>query len=70
MIAEAKRDALTLVTTEKDMARLRTAEGLPDWARAVVPFAVTLEFDDAAQLRKFVSATLFQAREKKFRTDS
>jgi tetraacyldisaccharide 4'-kinase len=67
LIAEAKRDALTLVTTEKDMARLRTAGGLPDWARDVVPFAVTLEFADAAGLRKFVADRLFKAREKKFR---
>jgi tetraacyldisaccharide 4'-kinase len=67
LIAEAKRDALTLVATEKDMARLRTAGGLPDWAREVVPFAVTLEFDDAAGLRRFVSDRLFKAREKKFR---
>jgi hypothetical protein len=29
---------------------------------------VTLEFDDAARLRKFVSERLFRAREKKFRT--
>lgn len=64
--AEASRDALTLVTTEKDLARLRDGEGLPDWARDIVPFAVTLEFDDAAQLRKFVAGRLFQAREKKF----
>ena len=28
LIAEAKRDALTLVTTEKDLARLRGGEGL------------------------------------------
>ena len=68
MIAEAKRDALTLVTTEKDLARLRRGgEGLPAWAREIVPFAVTLEFDDAAQLRKFVTDRLFQARERKFR---
>ena len=67
LIAEAKRDALTLVTTEKDLARLRTAEGLPDWAQDIVPFAVTLEFDDAAQLRSFVTDRLFKAREKKFR---
>ncbi len=32
--------ALTLVTTEKDLARLR------DRAQQIVPFAVTLEFDD------------------------
>jgi tetraacyldisaccharide 4'-kinase len=67
LIAEAKRDALTLVTTEKDLARLRNAEGLPSWAKDIVPFAVTLEFDDAGQLRKFLSEWLFQAREKKFR---
>jgi hypothetical protein len=28
---------------------------------------VTLAFEDAAQLRKFVSGCLFKAREKKFR---
>jgi tetraacyldisaccharide 4'-kinase len=66
MIAEAKRDALTPATTEKDLARLRSGEGLPAWARDIVPFAVTLAFEDAAQLRKFVSACLFKAREKRF----
>jgi tetraacyldisaccharide 4'-kinase len=70
LIGDAKRDALTLVTTEKDLARLRTAEGLPCWAKDVVPFAVTLEFEDAAQLRKFVSDRLYKAREKKFRANS
>ncbi len=40
--AEAKRDALTLVTTEKDLARLRGGEGIPGRARDIVPFAVTL----------------------------
>jgi len=68
LIAEAGRDALTPVTTEKDLARLRGAEGLPSWASELVPFAVTLAFDNAAQLRKFVSGCLFGAREKKFRT--
>ena len=33
LIAEAKRDALTLVTTEKDLARLRGREGLPPGRR-------------------------------------
>jgi tetraacyldisaccharide 4'-kinase len=70
LIADAKREALTLVTTEKDMARLRNAERVPDWARAIVPFAVTLEFDDGAQLRRFVTDRLFKAREKKYRTNS
>ncbi len=66
LIAEAERDALTLVTTEKDLARLRGGGGLPSWARDIVPFAVTLAFEDAAQLRKFVSGCLFKAREKRF----
>jgi tetraacyldisaccharide 4'-kinase len=67
LITEAKRDALTLVTTEKDLARLRSGEGVPCWAKDIVPFAVTLEFDGAAQLRKFMSEQLFKAREKKYR---
>jgi tetraacyldisaccharide 4'-kinase len=65
--AEAKRDALTLVTTEKDLARLRQAGELPGWAKGIVPFAVTLEFEDAAGLRKFITARLFQARDNRFR---
>lgn len=60
LIAQAARDGLTLVTTEKDLARLQ-----PEWAQNIVQFAVTLEFDDAAALRKFVAARLFRARERK-----
>jgi tetraacyldisaccharide 4'-kinase len=67
LTAQAWRDALTLVTTEKDLARLRGRAGLPDWAREIVPFAISLEFDSAVQLRKFVTAQLFKAREAKFR---
>jgi len=67
LIAEAGCEALTLVTTEKDLARLQAGGGLPDWAKKIVPFAVTLEFEDLVALRKFVSARLFTAREKKFR---
>jgi tetraacyldisaccharide 4'-kinase len=66
LVAEAARDALTLVTTEKDLARLRQAGGVPEWAQAIVPFAVTLAFDDGARLRSFVTARLFKARERKF----
>jgi tetraacyldisaccharide 4'-kinase len=67
LIAEAKREALTLVTTEKDFARLRAGGEVPGWARAIVPFAVTLELEDAALLRRFVTERLFKARDKKFR---
>jgi tetraacyldisaccharide 4'-kinase len=65
LITEARGDALTLVTTEKDLARLRHGGSLPDWAKQIVAFAVTLEFDDAAALRKFVADRLFKARERK-----
>ena len=64
LLAEAARDGLTLVTTEKDLARLQ-----PEWAQAIVPFAVTLEFEDAALLRKFVTARLFKARERTMNED-
>jgi tetraacyldisaccharide 4'-kinase len=71
LIDEARRDALTPVTTEKDLARLRQGFSLPDWAQQIAPFAVTLEFDDAALLRKFVIDRLFKARERRFTlTDS
>lgn len=67
LIAEARRDALTLVTTEKDLARLQSGGEVPEWARDIVPFAVTLQFEDAALLRKFVTDRLFKARDRKFR---
>jgi tetraacyldisaccharide 4'-kinase len=59
LMAEAKRDGLILMTPEKDLARLR------DRAKQIVPFRVTLEFDDAPLLRKFVTDRLFKARERK-----
>ena len=70
LVAEAKRGALMLVTTEKDLARLRIVGELPDWAQEIVPFPVRLEFDDVVKLRKFVSEKLFQARDKRFTKES
>jgi tetraacyldisaccharide 4'-kinase len=67
LIAESKPDALTLVTTEKDLARLRSGGRLASYAQEIVPFAVTLEFDNTAKLRTFVTDRLFKARNKKFR---
>jgi tetraacyldisaccharide 4'-kinase len=66
LVAEAKRNALTVVTTEKDLARLGIGE-LPPWAQGIVPFPVKLEFDSALKLRRFVSDRLFRARDGKFR---
>jgi tetraacyldisaccharide 4'-kinase len=66
LLAEAAGDRLTLVTTEKDIARLRGAEAMAASAGDIAAFAVTLVFDDAAKLRKFVADRLFKAREKKY----
>jgi tetraacyldisaccharide 4'-kinase len=64
LVAEAKRDALLLVTTEKDLARLAVGGALPPSAQGIIPFPVTLEFDSAPDLRRFVSDRLFRARSK------
>ncbi|HEV2154081.1 tetraacyldisaccharide 4'-kinase [Bradyrhizobium sp.] len=61
--AEASREQLTLVTTEKDLARLRGRAGIPD---GIVPFAVQLEFDEPARLRQLISDHLYKARERRF----
>ncbi|PDT92058.1 tetraacyldisaccharide 4'-kinase [Bradyrhizobium sp. Y36] len=63
LAAEARREQLTLVTTEKDLARLRGNEGVPD---GIVAFAVQLEFDDPAKLRQLISDQLYKARERRF----
>jgi tetraacyldisaccharide 4'-kinase len=67
--AEAVRDGLTLVTTEKDLVRLHGGAGVSDGAHSILAFAVTLEFEDDSRLRKFVTDRLFQARQKRFRRD-
>jgi tetraacyldisaccharide 4'-kinase len=66
LIADAKADGLTLVTTEKDFARLRGGGEMAGLLRDIVPFKVALEFADVAGLRRFLSDRLFKAREKKF----
>jgi tetraacyldisaccharide 4'-kinase len=63
LAARARRDALTLVTTEKDFARLRGTAA----SHHVVPFAVTLRFDDETKLLRFATGRLFKARARKFR---
>jgi tetraacyldisaccharide 4'-kinase len=60
--AAAERDGLTLVTTDKDLARLRSTGSLSAFARTVVPFAVTLVVDDAPALQSFLTERLARAR--------
>ena len=66
LAADAKAEQLTLVTTEKDFARLRGAGEATAYLGDIVPFKVTLKFEDAARLRKFLADRLFKAREKRF----
>jgi len=63
LVADARRDGLILVTTEKDLVRLRGEAELSALAGEIVPFPVTLQFDDAEALRKFLTDRLFKARE-------
>ena len=64
LVADAKRDGLIPVTTEKDLVRLRGDAQLSAMAREIVPFPVTLQFDDAERLRKFLADRLFKARHR------
>lgn len=63
LAVDARREQLTLVTTEKDLARLR---GRADVPGGIVPFAVQLAFDDPAKLRQLISDHLYKAREQRF----
>jgi tetraacyldisaccharide 4'-kinase len=56
---DARKASLMLVTTEKDLVRLR---GLHNVAASIVPFPITLGFDDEARLSKFVLTRLAEAR--------
>ena len=63
LMADAQRGGLTLVTTEKDLARI----GPSPQDTAIVSLAVTMQFDDPAALRHFAADRLARARAKKFR---
>ncbi|WP_024507586.1 tetraacyldisaccharide 4'-kinase [Bradyrhizobium sp. ARR65] len=67
LVTAAKRDGLMLVTTEKDLVRLRGDAQLAALSQEIVPFPVSLQFEDVARVRKLVSDWLFKAREKRFR---
>lgn len=61
LVSDAAATSLTLVTTEKDMARIRSDARLKGHADRIATFAVTLDFDDAAMLRNFVAERLAKA---------
>jgi len=65
LLGDAGRDGLTLVTTEKDFARLHGAAKIPTQLRDIVPFKVALEFADEGRVRAFLRDRLFRARERK-----
>jgi len=68
LTAEAGRQGLTLVTTEKDLVRLRTRTDLALFAAQIVAFPVTLAFEDAMAVRRLLTGSLFKARQKSFGT--
>ena len=55
--AEATRDGLALVTTEKDFARLSGGD-VASRADGITPLPVSLQFDDEARLRELIVAKL------------
>lgn len=63
LTADADRDGLRLVTTQKDIARLGTR------ATGMASFDVTLAFDDPSALRDLVVDGLERARTKTYRSD-
>jgi tetraacyldisaccharide 4'-kinase len=66
LIADARQSGLTLVTTEKDLVRLRTRPELAALASGILSFPVTLAFDDPAAVRRLLADSLFKARQKPF----
>ncbi len=62
--AIAMAQSLKLVTTEKDMARIRSDPRLARYASEIATLDVTLEFDDEEKLRGLAMESLAAARNK------
>jgi len=60
---EAQASALTLVTTEKDLARIEGNPALAAHNARIVPFPVTLRIDDEGALADFLKERLRRARQ-------
>ncbi len=63
-MAEARAESLILVTTEKDMARIRSDARLARHADNIRVFSVMLDFGDQAAVFDFVAVRLAQSRQK------
>jgi len=63
MVREAQADALTLVTTEKDLARLEGDPTLASYVAQIVPFPVTLQVEDEGALVDFLKERLRRAQQ-------
>jgi len=62
LMHDAAKRSLTLLTTEKDIARIRSDPRLARFADMIAVLPVTLEFDDEAVLNRLVTARLAAAR--------
>lgn len=62
LVSDAAAKLLTLVTTEKDMARLRSDARLARQVDKIRTFAVTLDLVNEAMLRGFIAEQLGKAR--------
>jgi tetraacyldisaccharide 4'-kinase len=62
LVSDAAAKSLKLVTTDKDMARIRSDARLQDHATTIATLPVMLTFDDEAALRDFVAGRLTKAR--------
>jgi tetraacyldisaccharide 4'-kinase len=62
LVADAAREGLTLVTTQKDWVRLNSDPALAAHAAAIVPFGVTLAIGEGNALRDLVTGVLAARR--------
>lgn len=64
LVKDAAENSLTLVTTEKDMARIRSDTNLARYVNEIVILAATLEFTDEDKLRDLIARRLAEVRKK------
>lgn len=65
LVADAAAKSLTLVTTEKDMARIRSDAQLTRYANEIATLAVTMAFNDEEMLSRLTMKRLADARKKR-----